>query len=178
MSAAKKWILGAIAVAAVGFFLFVLFAKEGSRNKIINVGDSAPEFRLSSLDGKEVSLSDLRGKVVLVHFWATWCPPCVEEMPMLDKLNREFAGKDFEILAVSVDQNGAAAVQRFMEKNKLNLPVLLDPKSSIAGRYGTFKFPETYVLDRTGVVRYKVIGALDWTAADSMSAIRGLVEQK
>ncbi len=178
MSAAKKWIIAAVLVAAAGFFLLILITKEGSRSRIIREGDRAPEFRLSSLDGKSVSLSDFRGKVVMVHFWATWCPPCVEEIPTIEKLYRGLVGNDFAILAVSVDERGADAVRPFMEKNKLSLPVLLDPGHETASRYGTFKFPETYVLDRNGIVRYKVIGAMDWTAPDNMNAIRGLVEQK
>lgn len=178
MSTAKKLIVAAVLAVVVGFFLFVLLAKEGSRSRIIREGDRAPEFRLSSLDGRQVSLSDFRGKIVMVHFWATWCPPCVEEIPTIEKLYRGLFGKDFEILAVSVDERGADAVRPFMEKNKLNLPVLLDPGHTTASRYGTFKFPETYVLDRNGIVRYKVIGAMDWSTPDSMNAIRGLVEQK
>jgi len=179
ISVAKKNILLVILIAAAGLFLLFLFAKEGSRSiKIIHEGDRAPEFRLQALDGRAVSLADFRGKVVMVHFWATWCPPCVEEMPTLEQLYRLSGSTDFEILAVSVDEGGAGAVAEFMQRNGLSLLALLDPGRSVAGLYGTFKFPETYIVDRRGVVKYKVIGPRDWTAPANLNVIRGLIEAK
>ena len=179
ISVAIKKVAVVILIAAVGLFLLFLFAKEGSRGtKIIHDGDWAPEFRLQALDGRTVSLADFRGKVVMVHFWATWCPPCVEEMPMLEQLYRSLRAADFEILAVSVDEGGARAVAEFMQRNGLNLQVLLDTRRSVAGLYGTFKFPETYVVDRQGVVTYKAIGPRDWTDPATMNAIRALIASK
>ena len=179
ISVAKKKVAVVILIAAVGLFLLFLFAKEGSRGtKIIHESDRAPEFRLQALDGRAVSLADFRGKVVMVHFWATWCPPCVEEMPTLEKLYRSLGSTDFEILAVSVDEGGAGAVAEFMQRNGLSLHVLLDPGGSVAGHYGTFKFPETYIVDRGGAVKYKAIGPRDWTAPANMNAISGLIEAK
>jgi peroxiredoxin len=179
ISFSKKKVLLVILTAAVALFLFFLFAKEGSRGiKIIHEGDRAPEFRLQALDGRAVSLADFRGKVVMVHFWATWCPPCVEEIPTLEQLYRSLRSTDFEILAVSVDEGGAGAVAEFMQRNGLSLPALLDPRRSVAGLYGTFKFPETYIINRQGVVTYKAIGPRDWTAPANMNVIRGLIEAK
>jgi len=179
ISVAKKKVAVVILIAAIGVFLLFLFAKEGSRGtKIIHEGDRAPEFRLQALDGSAVSLADFRGKVVMVHFWATWCPPCVEEMPMIEQLYRSLGSTDFKILAVSVDEGGAGAVAEFMQRNGLSLPALLDSGRSVAGLYGTFKFPETYILDRRGVVRYKAIGPRNWTAPANMNAIRELIEAR
>jgi peroxiredoxin len=179
ISVAKKKVTVVILIAAVGLFLLFLFAKEGSRGtKIIHEGDRAPEFRIQALDGRSVSLADFRGKVVMVHFWATWCPPCVEEMPMLEQLYRSLGSADFKILAVSVDEGRAGAVAEFMQKNKLSLPALLDPGKSVAGLYGTFKFPETYIIDRRGVVKYKAIGPRNWTAPANMNVIRELIEAR
>jgi peroxiredoxin len=179
ISAAKKNIVVVILIAAVGLFLLFLFAKEGSRGiKIIHEGDRAPEFRLQALDGRAVSLADFRGKVVMVHFWATWCPPCVEEMPTIEQLYRSSGSTDFEILAVSVDEGGAGAVAEFMKRNGLSLPALLDPGRSVAGLYGTFKFPETYIVDGRGIVKFKAIGPRDWTAPANMNVIRRLIEAK
>jgi len=175
----KKNVAVAVLIAAVGLFLLYLFAKEGPQAvKIVHEGDRAPAFHLQALDGRTVSLADYRGKIVMVHFWATWCPPCVEEMPMLEQLYRSLGAADFEILAVSVDEGGARAVAEFMQRNGLNLPVLLDPRRSVAGLYGTFKFPETYVVDRQGVVTYKAIGPRDWTDPATMNAIRALIVSK
>jgi peroxiredoxin len=147
-------------------------------NKIIASGDRAPEFRLQKSDAGSVSLADLRGKVVMVHFWATWCPPCVEELPTLDKLHNSTLGKDFEMLAVSVDEEGAGTVAPFIQKNRLNLPVLFDPGGDVARLYGTYKFPETYILDRTGVVRYKAIGPRDWTEPANIQILRNIIEAR
>ncbi len=179
ISVAKKNVLVVTLIAIVGLFLLFLFAKEGSRSiKIIHEGDLAPEFRLQALDGRVVSLADFRDKVVMVHFWATWCPPCVEEMPTLEQLYRLSGSTEFAILAVSVDEGGAGAVAEFMQRNGLSLPALLDPGRSVAGLYGTFKFPETYIVDRRGVVKHKVIGPRDWTSPANMNVIRGLIEAK
>lgn len=173
--AAKKSVVLLILIVSVALLLLFVFAKGGSKStKIIAEGDRAPEFTLSSLDGKQVSLSDFRGKIVMLHFWATWCPPCVEEIPTIDKLYNGLVGKDFQILAVSVDEGGAERVSSFLQRNRLALPVLLDPGHSIASLYGTFKFPETYVIDRNGIVKYKVIGARDWTDPVTIRALQDM----
>jgi peroxiredoxin len=178
-SAAKQWIVLAMLIAAAGMLLLFFLLKGGPRGaKIIGKGDQAPEFHLTSLNGGQVNLSDFRGKVVMVHFWATWCPPCVDELPTLDRLYHGILGKDFELLAVSVDEGGAEAVTSFLRRNNLGLPVVLDPGGTVARSYGTFKFPETYILDRSGIVRYKVIGAADWSNPANLSVIRDLIDQK
>jgi peroxiredoxin len=176
---AKKAVVFVLLAAGAGLLLIFLFSKGGpQRTAVIGEGDRAPEFTLSSLDGKQVSLSDHRGKVVMVHFWATWCPPCVEEMPTLEKLYRGAAGKDIVMLAVSVDEGGAAAVGSFMERNKLSLPVLLDPGHSVSRLYGTFKFPETYIIDRNGVVKSKVIGSRDWSNPAVIKVLQDITAMK
>ena len=174
--AAKKVVVLAMLGAAVGILLvFLVLAKGGSKaSKIVAEGDRAPEFTLPALDGRKVGLADFRGKVVMVHFWATWCPPCVEEIPTLDRLLRTMAGTDFIMLPVSVDEGGAESVRSFLERNRLTLPVLLDPGHETANRYGTFKFPETYVLDRSGMVKYKVIGPRNWDDPVTIQALRDL----
>lgn len=147
-------------------------------HKIITNGDRAPEFRLQAPDGKSFSLSNFRGKVVMVHFWATWCPPCVEELPLLAKLYPELSGNDFEMLAISVDEGGANAVRTFMQQNNLHVPVLLNPDRSVASLYGTYKFPETYIVDRLGVVRYKVIGPRNWLDPGTVQIIKSIIAMK
>jgi cytochrome c biogenesis protein CcmG/thiol:disulfide interchange protein DsbE len=161
-----------IALVIIGWFVM----GRGTGSKIIMIGDRAPEFHLKTLDGGSVNLADLRGKVVMVHFWATWCPPCVEEMPTIDKLYRTLTGKDLMILAVSVDEGGEGAVRSFIQQNKLGLPVLLDPGGDVARLYGTYKFPETYIVDRQGVVRFKAIGPRDWTDPASLQIILNSIE--
>jgi peroxiredoxin len=176
----RKELIFVIVLLSVAALFAVYFLTSGSNEgkKIIKEGDRAPEFTLATPDQRSVSLSEHRGRVVLVHFWATWCPPCVEEMPRLEQLYREFFGNDLEVFAVNVDDGGAETVSSFLRQNRITIPVLLNPGGSVARRYGTYKFPETYVLDRSGTVRYKVIGPLDWMAPETTSALRRLVEER
>lgn len=174
----KNALIIIIVLLAIVGGLFFFGQNGGRRSTIIREGDVAPDFSLTSLQGKPVSLSSFRGRVVMVHFWATWCPPCVEEMPTLESLARTFADRDFDILAVSVDEGGEVAVAPFMKKNRLSLPVLLNPDHSAATLYGTFKFPETYLVDREGLVVKKLIGPVDWTHPDAQQFIREMLDRK
>lgn len=129
-------------------------------------GKPAPDFTLKTLAGEEVSLSSLRGKVVLLNFWATWCPPCREEVPSMVKLNRMMAGKPFQMLAVSIDEGGKEAVEAFFQRTGAALPTLLDTKQAIGAQYGITGVPETFVIDAKGVILKKVIGPMDWSAPE------------
>jgi len=107
-------------------------------------------------------LRDLRGKVVVLNFWATWCPPCVEEMPSLVQMQQRMGAKGVTVLAVSVDVD-EGAYQRFLKNHKIELLTVRDPDQKSNNLYGTSKFPESYIIDRSGVVRRKFFGAVDWT---------------
>ncbi len=175
----KQIVFLTILVVVVLVFGASFFIKgKPSAKKIITTGDRGPEFTLPDPNGRSVSLSDFRGKVVMVHFWATWCPPCVEELPTLAKLNESLAGKDFELLAVSVDEGGADTVTSFLHRNNLNVPVLLDTSHAISSQYGTYKFPETYILDREGIVRYKVIGPRDWRDPAALQLLQNMIASR
>jgi thiol-disulfide isomerase/thioredoxin len=104
--------------------------------------------------------------VALVNFWATWCPPCREEVPSMAELNRLMAGKPFRMLAISIDQEGKEAVEAFFKQANTALPAYLDSDGAIGKRYGITGVPETFVIDRKGVILKKVIGPLDWTAPE------------
>ena len=125
-------------------------------------GQAAPDFTLKDLAGRDVNLKALQGKVVLVNFWATWCPPCRSEVPSMVKLNAAMAGKPFQMLAVSIDEGGKEAVEDFFKRSGATLPVLLDTQQKISKIYGTTGVPETFVLDKHGIVLKKVVGAMDW----------------
>lgn len=168
--------LGAITLVVLLVVVIAVAKSRTTAGKIIVNGDKAPDFRLSALDGRMFSLSDFKGKAVIVHFWATWCPPCVEEMPTLTNFHKLMQTQDAVLLAVSVDEGGANAVGGFLHRNKLSIPVLLDPDRSIAGSYGTFKFPETYFIDRKGIVRHKVIGPLDWSTPQAKQMLSKVLE--
>lgn len=134
------------------------------------VGQCAPDFELADLQGKRVRLSSYAGKVVFLNFWATWCAPCATEIPWMETASHRLIGKDFAVLTVSIDtEGGAAKIDRYFQdlfKKKAPFPVLLDTTKAISAQYGTFKVPETYIIDKTGKIRDKIEGIRDWS--DSM----------
>lgn len=134
----------------------------------------APDFVLESLTGDSVSLESLRGKTVFINFWATWCPPCIEEMPSLDALYEELKDEpDFAFLAISTDE-GWDPVRKHFGSEPPAYPVLLDASGDLARRYGTTKFPETYVVRDGQIVGY-VIGPRDWSTWYAATWLRGLL---
>jgi peroxiredoxin len=168
MSDKRKTIL--ISVVLIGTFglfylYFSIFKKEGPGTRVESVagiGERAPDFRLPVLGGTSVQLSDYKGQVVFLNIWATWCPPCREEMPSLEALHKRLKDRPFKMLAVSIDQSGAEVVGPFMAKLGFTFPVLLDPESKTYKLYGLTGVPETFILDKNGVVIQKIIGPQDW----------------
>jgi peroxiredoxin len=136
-------------------------------------GSIAPDFSLKDLSGKTVHLSELRGMVVLLNFWATWCPPCREEVPSLSRLNAVMPGEGFRMVAVSIDSGGSNDVESFFRMTGYRLPALLDPDSRVGKMYGITGVPETFIIDPQGVIRKKVIGPYPW---DDPSVITFLTE--
>jgi peroxiredoxin len=141
------------------------------------VGTQAPEFSLSDLSGRAVRLANLRGRVVFLNVWATWCEPCRQEMPAMQSLYNRLRGPDFEMLAVSADQDGREAVAQFASELGLTFPVLPDPDLEIARRYRVTGYPETFVIDRNGRIVAHAIGPRDWDGPASIEAFRGLLER-
>jgi peroxiredoxin len=150
---------------------------ESVKMSSIGEGIPAPDFTFPGLDGKNTSLSDYKGKVVLVNIWATWCPPCVKEMPSMQKLYKEFNGKNFEILAVSIDAAGVDAVAPFMKKHKLSFPTLMDPKGTIKSMYGVTGIPESFIIDKQGVLVGKIIGPRDWATQEVFGFFQDLIQR-
>ncbi|MFZ0421041.1 MAG: TlpA disulfide reductase family protein [Candidatus Sulfotelmatobacter sp.] len=128
------------------------------------IGSAAPDFTVRDSD-RTVTLSQLKGQVVVLNFWATWCAPCVEEVPSLVQMQERMKAKGITVLAVSVDVDDGN-YRRFVRDHSVNLLTVRDADQKSNALYGTFKFPETYVIDRNGVVRRKFIGAVDWTEPD------------
>lgn len=137
----------------------------------------APDFTFPGLYGKMVSLSDCVGKVVLVNIWATWCPPCVDEMPSMEKLYNKFKGEKFEILAVSIDTLGLKAVVPFMKKLKLTFPALIDTEGSIKTVYRATGVPESFIIDKQGILIKKIIGPVDWAAPNIFRFFNDLIKK-
>mgnify|MGYP000745985204 CR=1 FL=1 len=125
----------------------------------------APSWNLKTLSGQELSLEDLRGKVVFLNFWASWCPPCREEMPSMERLARKYEGRDLVMVAISQDED-MNAMQTFlssvMPDGKLTMRIPLDPPGATGRNYGTEKLPETYIIDRDGQIVARFVNKYDW----------------
>jgi peroxiredoxin len=140
-------------------------------------GHLAPDFSLKTLEGKTVRLSDLRGKkVVLVNFWATWCPPCRSEIPTMQQIYTEYKGKGFEILAINIERDSKEEILEFMKELRLTFPVLLDPDMKVTRTYRLIGLPVSMLIDRQGIIRYKQIGYHDWTDKESRKRVENLLK--
>ena len=150
---------GPLACVLILVILFLSGCYSGTRPP--RIGTAAPDFTVRDSE-HAVSLSQLKGKVVVLNFWATWCAPCIEEMPSLVRMQQRMQAKGVTVLAVSVDVDDGN-YRRFLKDHNVNLLSVRDPDQKSNALYGTFKFPETYIIDRNGVMRRKFIGAVDWT---------------
>ncbi len=142
-----------------------------------SIGKAAPSFRLMDLEGAVHSLPDYQGKVVFLNFWATWCGPCKVEMPAMEALYQDFRDHGLEILAVSVDQQGAAVTRPFKEAMGLSFPILHDSDYRVGLIYGARTLPMTYVIDRRGIIRQRVFGARDWNSPEARQLISELLQE-
>lgn len=161
-----KLLLVLLLITGIAYFLYF---REGPER--VRVGDPAPSLTLPARNGKAISLQDLRGRAVLINFWATWCPPCREEMPSLERLKTRFDGKNFELLAVSVDEEGGPAIDRFLKKVPVTMTILLDPQGETAARYGTYRLPESFLIDKNGILVKRYLGPRDWTDPEIVAEI-------
>ena len=139
---------------------------------IVNAGGTPPEFQLPDAGGKTVSLSAQRGHPVMLNFWATWCPPCVDEIPALEDLARRIDGTDLRLMAVSVDEDWDT-VRRFFAKGT-RIGVLHDASKELPKKYGTEKYPETFLIDAQGKVRYFFANKRDWTRPETIACLESL----
>lgn len=168
----RDWILGGTFLALFAGFLYTI---SGSfEQRIIETGDKAPEFSVTTVSGQKVTNTDFGGKLLVLNFWATWCPPCVEEMPSLNQFAKDMAPSGVVVLGVSIDKN-EQAYRTFLQRNRLAFQVTRDPEENISSSYGTFKWPESYVIDRSGKVVQKYIGPRDWSDPQIVNSIRTLL---
>lgn len=137
-------------------------------------GYAAVDFTLPDLSGQPLRLADLRGKVVFLNLWATWCPPCRAEMPSMQALYERLRGRDFAMIAVAEDTN-ADDVAAFVKELGLTFPILLDTENRLPARFGVTGYPETFVIDRDGRVIKHVIGPEEWTDPEVVKYFEGLL---
>ena len=142
-----------------------------------SINAPAPAFRLMDLDGMFHSLAEHQGKVVFLNFWATWCGPCKVEMPAMEALYQDFQSQGLEILAVSVDQQGAVVTRPFKEAMGLSFPILHDSNYQVGLSYGARTLPMTYIIDRKGIIRQRVFGARDWNSPEARKLMLELLQK-
>jgi len=155
---------------ALSLILLATGCYSGSRPP--HVGVAANDFSVQDSDRK-VSLNQFRGQVVVLNFWATWCPPCTQELPSLMDMQDRLRDRGVVVLGVSIDVD-ADAYHRFLKQRNVNFLTVRDPEQKVAAIYGTSGWPETYIIDRKGVVRRKVIGPLNWDSPDVMQFLNSL----
>ena len=148
-----------------------------SKQVRLSPGLTVPDFTFPGLDGKMVSLNDFRGKVVFLNIWATWCPPCRDEIPSMQRLYQKLKGEDFIILAVSIDKSGVETVAPFVKEYKMSFPVLLDKAGKIETLFGTTGTPESFIIDKQGVLDKKTIGPREWDSPEAMLYFKDLIEK-
>jgi peroxiredoxin len=137
----------------IAVFCFVFALAVGSYAGALGVGTKAPEIDLADLDGKVVKVAELKGKVVLVDFWASWCAPCREELPVLEALHNKYASQGLVVVGVNGDSE-RANMDKFLRRTKLSFRVVHDASRGVAARYAPTKMPSSYLIDRTGLVRH------------------------
>jgi peroxiredoxin len=135
------------------------------------------EFTLPDLNGTPRQLSDFRGKVVLLNFFATWCPPCRDEMPSLDQLFQTYRNRDFVVLAVAGDTKGQEVVEPFVEKYELTFPVVLDAEGAVADQYQVRGIPAIFLFDQQGKVAGTTVGGADWNSEAAHALIERLLQE-
>src|SRR5579862_1247936 len=171
----KLKILGPAGLILAAAILYVFAAPSYRQGEPSLAGRKASDFDFQ-LAGKTAHLADLKGKVVLLDFWASWCPPCLEEAASLNRLQQEISAKGGTILATSEDED-AAAYDTFIHHNPVHLPTYRDPTKKIKESYGTVMIPEAHLIDRQGRIARKIVGPQDWQSPEIMSSMNVLLNQ-
>ena len=143
--------------------------------RIVNAGDAAPNFKVTTNDGRTVTRDNFGGKLLVLNFWASWCPPCVDETPSLEQFAREFAPQGVVVLAISQDRK-EAAYRKFIQRFGVSFETARDPDADISASYGTFQIPETYLIDRNGKVLEKVISNQNWMDPEFLARVRKMLD--
>jgi len=138
----------------------------------------AEDFHLKSVSGKRFRFSSLRDKVVLLNFWATWCPPCKKEMPSMERLYREYKPRGFEVVAVALDKSSPAVIKKFIKEMRVSFIALHDPDGITSNLYSVSGVPYSYLVNREGKIAFRVAGGLDWDEESVKSIVKDLLSGK
>jgi peroxiredoxin len=162
------------AALALGFVAFCGTLYSSLHETIVNAGDKAPDFTITSDSGKTITVHEFGGKLLLLNFWATWCPPCVEEIPGLNQLARQLGPRGLVILGVSVDKD-ESLYRNFLTRSPLAYQTARDPEEKINLTYGTIQYPESYLIDRNGKVIEKFISSQPWASPQMIEHVNSLL---
>ena len=135
----------------------------------------APEFELTDINDKKIALADKRGKVILLNFWASWCPPCVKEIPSMNRLAESFDAADFEIVSVNFKES-PSTIEKFLKEVQVDFPVLIDLDGKVSAKYEIFAFPSSFLIDKQGKMKYSVNTAIEWDTAEAKATIQEMIE--
>ena len=166
-----RWLIALLLVAAAGGGLWFSLPEAPSS---VREGDRLTQFSLPDLQGATQTLQ--AGEVILLNFWATWCPPCRKEMPSMIELHKKLASEGLKIVAVSVDKDRDALLG-FMEEYKMPFQVLHDAESAAARKYGVFRFPESFLIDRQGKIRHHLVGEVEWMSEPVFDTVMQLLSE-
>ncbi len=166
-----RLLVGAIVVLAAAL---VWIVSGTLQERIVHAGDTAPDFKIVSDSGRTYTRKDFGGKILVLNFWASWCEPCVQEVPSLTQFQRELGPDGVVVLGVSIDTN-EKRYKQFLQRFRVNFPTARDPRADISSDYGTFQIPETYVIDTSGKVREKIISNQDWMAPEFVARVKAML---
>lgn len=159
-------------VALLG--LLVLAVADAIRYDVVKVGDKAPNFSIHTDNGLTVSRSNFGGKLLVLNFWATWCPPCIDEIPSLNEFQERLKDAGVVVLGISVDED-EAVYAKFLRDHGVTFLTARDPGAEIPASYGTFRYPETYIINANGTVLQKIVGPTQWTDEGMIRYVRSFL---
>ena len=180
MTARAQWTIVGIVILVLGGALFAASRMFADQLYPVSVGSKAPDFHAVTVDStpRAHTLADYKGQVVLLNIWGTFCIPCRDEMPAIEKLHEALAPKGLKVVAVSMDDPGSEnKIRAFVKEFGLTFQVLYDPTGKITNDYQTTGVPETFIIARDGVIRKKMIGASDWNSQTNRALISQLLAE-
>lgn len=181
MTARQQWSIVAAIIVLLGGALFIASRVLGDQLYPVSVGSKAPDFRAKTVDSvpRSQTLADYKGQVVLLNVWGTFCLPCRDEMPAIEKLHQALGPQGLKVVAISMDDPGfEQKIRDFVREYGLTFQILYDPTGKVVNDYQTTGVPETFVIARDGVIRKKVIGASDWNSAGNRALIAQLLAER